>query len=192
MDSIYHKGNRELQDVFDSRRLADRLHDMTVHDEITDRDRAFIEARDMMFISTVDANGCPTVSYKGGNVGFVKVVDKNTLAFPGYDGNGMFLTAGNISQDAAIGLLFIDLENPMRLRAHGRASVHLEDELLDHYPEAKYIVRVRLDNLFINCPRYIHKYKKIETSEFVPQSGCETPEPGWKERDEFKDVMPND
>ena len=192
MDSIYHKGNRELQEAFDSRRLADRLNDMTVHDEITDRDQAFIEARDMMFISTVDANGCPTVSYKGGNVGFVKVLDKKTLAFPGYDGNGMFLTAGNISQDAAIGLLFIDLENPMRLRAHGRASVHLEDDLMGHYPEAKFIVRVRLDNLFINCPRYIHKYKKIKTSEFVPQSGRETPEPEWKGRDEFKDVMPND
>jgi len=129
--NIYHAGNRDWQDKFDSRRLADRLQELTVHDEIDDQDRAFIEARDMFFISTVDQHGRPTVSYKGGDVGFVRIVDNKTLALPGYDGNGMILTAGNIASNNHVGLLFIVFENPMRIRLHGAATVHADDPLLE-------------------------------------------------------------
>ena len=107
-DDLYHDGNREIQATFDSERLADRLTQIIVHDEITDEDRQFIESRDMFFISTVDSQGRPTVSYKGGEVGFVRYVDKKTIAYPGYDGNGMFLTAGNIASKNHVGLMFID------------------------------------------------------------------------------------
>lgn len=190
MDSLYHKGNRNLQDRFDSRRLADRLSDTIVHTEITDRDRDFIEARDMFFISTVDDAGRPTVSYKGGHTGFVRIVDQGTITFPGYDGNGMFLTTGNITTNRDVGLLFIDFENPMRLRLHGEAIVKTNSSLLDEYQEAKSIISVSIRNLFINCPRYVHKYRKLESSAFVPTDGCQTPSSECKEFDEFKNVLP--
>ncbi len=190
MKNIYHEGNRKLQDQFDSRKLADRLSDITVHEEITERDREFIEARDMFFISTIDVDGNPTVSYKGGQTGFVKIVDDKTIAFPDYDGNGMFLTTGNITINKDVGLLFIDFENPMRLRAHGIATVDTNSFLLDEYPEAKSIILITIKNLFINCPRYIHKYEKLETSKYVPSTQHETPTPHWKEMDEFKEVLP--
>lgn len=190
MKSIYHDGNRLLQDEFDSRKLADRLSDFTVHDTITDLDREFIQARDMFFISTIDADGNPTVSYKGGRVGFVKIIDDTTIAFPDYDGNGMFLTTGNITVNRDVGLLFIDFENPMRLRLHGQASIETNSPLLQEYPEAKLMIIIAIKNLFINCPRYIHKYQKLETSKYVPNSDQPTPSPHWKEMDQFKDVLP--
>jgi uncharacterized protein len=187
---IYHDGNRYFQDEFDSRRLADRLVDVIVHDELEERDRKFIESRDLFFISTVDDSGRPTVSYKGGTVGFVHVVDKKTIAFPGYDGNGMFLTAGNIAKNKDVGLLFVDFENPLRIRLHGTATVHTDDPLLSEFKEAQYIVRISVRNLFVNCPRYVHKFKRVNSSEFVPREGCTTPEPEWKSTAEFEDVLP--
>jgi predicted pyridoxine 5'-phosphate oxidase superfamily flavin-nucleotide-binding protein len=189
MTDIFHNGNRELQDHFDARKLADRVNELIVHEEITDEERAFIESRDMFFISSVDDQGRPTVSHKGGATGFVRVIDEKTIAFPDYDGNGMFLTTGNIALNHEVGLLFIDFENPHRLRLHGTASIFLDDPLLDEYVDAKFIIRITVRNLFLNCPRYIHRYKKLEQSEYVPQKGCVAPIPDWKKLDVVQDVL---
>jgi len=190
MKDLYYSGNREIQDSFDSRRLADRVNEVIVHDCFTDDDRALIESRDMFFISTVDAEGRPTVSYKGGAVGFVRIVDDKTIAYPGYDGNGMFLTSGNILDNPNVGLLFIDFEDPRRLRMHGTATVDLQDPLLSEYVDAKYIVRIEVRNLFINCPRYIHQYQKVGASEYLPQAGVAAPTPAWKTLEIVQDVLP--
>lgn len=144
----------------------------------------------MFFISSVEEQGRPTVSYKGGDVGFVRVIDEKTIAFPNDDGNGMFLTAANIVLNHDVGLLFIDLEQPQRLRLHGTATVTLDDPLLDEYLDADYIIRITVRNLFLNCPRYIHHYKKVESSEYLPKKGCITPIPDWKKLDVVQDVLP--
>ncbi len=190
MNDLYHDGNRDLQDQFDSRRLADRVNEVIVHDRFTDEDRELIETRDMFFISSVDEEGRPTVSYKGGDVGFIRVIDDQTLAYPGYDGNGMFLTSGNITANNNVGLLFIDFENPRRLRMHGMAAIDAHDPLLAEYVDAKYIIRITVRNLFINCPRYIHRYQKIEPSEYLPKAGCTAPTPAWKTLEIVQDVLP--
>lgn len=189
-EPFYHQGNRLIQDHFASRRLANRVNDVIVHDRITDEDRAMIASRDMFFISTVDAEGRPTLSHKGGSIGFVRVLDDQTIAYPGYDGNGMFLTAGNMISNPNVGLLFIDLENPRRLRMHGFATVDTQDPLLSDYVDAKYIVRIKVRNLFINCPRYIHKYQKLEDSAYVPKQGVVAPTPDWKKLEVVQDVLP--
>ncbi len=190
MSKIYHEGNRKFQDQFDSRKLGDRVEELIVHNELTEEDCELIESRDMFFISTVDVEGRPTVSYKGGDIGFVRVIDSKTIAFPSYDGNGMFLTAGNIVANNNVGLLFIDFEDPKRLRLHGSATIDQHDSLLNEYLDAHFIIRISVRNLFINCPRYIHRYKKIDTSEYVPKQGCETPVPDWKKLDVVQDVLP--
>lgn len=190
MNNLYHKENRTLQDQFGSRSLANRMVEHIVHDEISEGDRDFIEKRDMFFISTVGEFGNPTVSYKGGAPGFVKVLDSKTIAFPGYDGNGMFLTAGNILLNNKVGLLFIDFETQQRMRMHGTATVNISDPLIHEYHEAQYIVRISIENIFPNCSRYIHKYKKLESSKYVPKQHAPTPEAEWKSLDEFKDVIP--
>jgi len=138
---LYHEASRRLQDRFDTRRLADRIEDRIVRDEIDADDRAFIEARDMFFIATTDEEGKPQCSYKGGEPGFVRVLDERTLAFPVYDGNGMYLTAGNLLATKSVGLLFIDFEDRKRLRLNGAASVDDDDPLLPEYPEAQLVVR---------------------------------------------------
>jgi predicted pyridoxine 5'-phosphate oxidase superfamily flavin-nucleotide-binding protein len=188
--SFYSPASRALQDQFDTRRLADRLADVKVHDRFTPDDRAFLEVLDMFFLATVDDTGQPTCSYKGGDPGFVTVVDDRTLAFPNYDGNGMYLSMGNIDATRRVGLLFIDFERQRRMRVDGTAGLRHDDPLLVHYPEAQFIVRVHAERIYPNCPRYIHKRQLVERSAFVPRANAVTPVPGWKQTDWARDVLP--
>jgi uncharacterized protein len=190
MPSLYRQGSRALQDRFDSRRMADRIEEVLVHDTFSEGEAAFIESRDMFFLATSDAEGRQNCSYKGGDPGFVRVVDESTLAFPCYDGNGMFLSMGNIAENPHVGMLFIDLEDPGRIRVNGEASIVDDDPLLSEFPEALFIVRVRAREIFPNCPRYIHRMRMEERSAFVPRAECRTPVPGWKRMDWASDVLP--
>lgn len=190
MSGIYHEGSRELQDRFDTRRLADRLEQVKVHAAFTLADREFIAALDMFFIATADEAGQPTCSYKGGDPGFVRVVDDHTVAFPNYDGNGMYLSMGNLRVNPSVGLLFIDFERQRRMRVDGTATVRLDDELLALYPEAQFVVRVEARRIYPNCPRYIHHYALVERSRFVPHARQKTPIPAWKQSEWAVDVLP--
>ena len=187
----YHEGSRSLQDRFDTRRLADRIDERLVRDTIDEDDRAFVEGADMFFIATADAEGQPQCSYKGGDPGFVRVVDEHTIAFPVYDGNGMYLTAGNALANPRVGLLFIDFERRRRMRLNGVASIDNSDPLLAEYPEAQLVVRVRATEVFPNCPRYIHEYRLVQRSRFVPRGECTTPVPAWKTREWARDALPH-
>src|SRR5215212_11018730 len=168
MAEIYHHGHRLLQDRFDTRRLADRIDQRLVSNVIDAEDKAVIGGLDMFFLATADEQGRPNCSYKGGQPGFVRVLDGHTVAFPNYDGNGMYLSTGNVLINPNVGMLFIDFEKGRRLRLNGVASVDEHDELMESYPEAQFVVRVRAREVFPNCPRYIHRYQLVERSRFVP------------------------
>jgi predicted pyridoxine 5'-phosphate oxidase superfamily flavin-nucleotide-binding protein len=187
---VYHEGHRGLQDEFDTRRLADRIEQLLVSDTIDGGLKGFIETRDSFFLATCDKEGRPNCSYKGGDPGFVRVPDKHTVAWPNYDGNGMYLSMGNLAVNPAVGVLFIDFEEGNRVRVNGDASIHRKDPLLKEFPEAQFMVRVKVREVFPNCPRYIHRYTKEEASPFVPRAGCETPVPGWKTARWSKDALP--
>lgn len=188
--TAYHDASRRLQDRFDTRRLADRIVERIVRDRIDDDDRAFIERQDMFFLATADRDGQPQCSYKGGAPGFVKVVDEHTIAFPNYDGNGMYLSLGNLVENPQVGLLFISFTEPKRVRLNGVASIADDDPLAAEWPEAQLVVRVRATEVFPNCPRYIHRLELVEPSRFVPREACETPVPDWKRRDWSRDALP--
>lgn len=192
MTAMFHDGSRELQGRFGTTRLADRIESLLVHDRLTADDAAFIHARDMFFLATADDEGRPNCSYKGGDVGFVRVIDEITLAFPSYNGNGMYLSAGNVLRNPHVGLLFLDLEQASRMRVNGIARIEDDDDLLPDYPEAEFIVRVDVREVFPNCPRYIHRYRRVEASPFVPREGCATPVPSWKRSDWASDVLAPD
>jgi predicted pyridoxine 5'-phosphate oxidase superfamily flavin-nucleotide-binding protein len=193
MSSHYHEGSRELQDRFDTRRLADRLEERFLsRGVIDDADRAFIERMDMFFLASADREGRPDCSYKGGEPGFVRALDEHTIAFPNYDGNGMYRSIGNLMVNPHVGLLFIDFVSPRpsRLRLNGIASIDEHDDLRDSYPGAQFVVRVRATEVFPNCPRYIHRMALVERSRFVPRAGEAAPIPDWKRADWACDVLP--
>jgi predicted pyridoxine 5'-phosphate oxidase superfamily flavin-nucleotide-binding protein len=188
--SMYHAEQRALQDRFDSRRLADRLEAVKVSAELSEVDARFVGARDILFLATCDPSGQPTCSFKAGHAGFVQVVDPRTLLFPWYDGNGMFLSAGNVAAYPPVGLLFIDFETQRRLRLEGDAELVDDEALVADYPGAQFFVRVRIRRVYPNCPRYIPKYQLVERSAFIPAAGHTPPVPDWKRADWARDVLP--
>jgi uncharacterized protein len=187
---FYHAGNRALQDEFGSRALADRLLSLK-RELFTEDDRAFIEGAAFFFLATADAEGRPDCSFKGGMPGFVRVTGPGELAFPDYDGNGMFRSMGNIVVNPAVALLFIAMDGaPRRLRVNGKASTEANDPLLGQTVGAQMIVRVRPWAIFPNCPRYVPDLATGEASAYAPRAGIETPAPGWKTMETFADVIP--
>ena len=185
----YHEGNRELQERFQTKALADRLS-QRVTETIDGEQKSFIESANMFFLATCDHRGLPTCSYKGGDPGFVRVVNDRMIAFPSYDGNGKYQSMGNLLKNPNVGILFVDFEGQQRLRLQGVASIVEDDELLAEYPEAQFIVRVDLTEVYKNCPRYVHKYQLVERSVFVPRHGLETPVPEYKKRDDLQEFLP--
>lgn len=190
MSTFYSDASRRFQDAFDTRRLADRFEGTIVRTAATDDDRAFIESRDFFLLATVDAEGWPQCSYKGGAPGLVRLLSARELAFPSYDGNGMYLSMGNAAATGAIGMLFIDFEDPKRLRLQGRASIDLADPLRSEWPGAELVVRVAIERLWPNCPRYIHRYQRVEASAYVPDAAGAAPVPAWKTFEFVRDVLP--
>jgi hypothetical protein len=189
MSRLYGEQHRTLQDAFGTTQLADRVEEIACKTEFDEDAKGFIEHLDMFFLSSVDHQGRPTVSFKGGDAGFVKVIDATTLMFPSYDGNGMFFSMGNISTNPQVGLLFISFEKPHRIRVQGTATLSKEPALLSQFKEAEFVVLVKLSELWQNCPRYIPQMQKVRDSRYVPRSACETPLAEWKRIDLMQDVI---
>ena len=185
MPTLYHDGNRALQDQFESRRIADKLARFA-RDTLNGDDRAFIASTPYFFLATADADGRPDCSFKGGMPGFVRLTGPDELAFPDYDGNGMFKSLGNIIANPSVGLLFIALHGrPQRLRVNGTASVSRDDPLLAHTVGAQLIIRVKAKAIFRNCPRYLPAMQMVGPSVYSPVPGIEPPEPEWKSFPDF-------
>lgn len=189
MSRLYGEQHRKLQDDFGTRGMADRVEELVCRTEFDEGAIGFMQSVEMFFLSSIDHQGRPTVSYKGGDAGFVKVLDNTTLIFPSYDGNGMFFSMGNISTNPQVGLLFISFETPNRLRVQGTASISKDPALMAHYKEADFVVTVKLSEFWVNCPRYIPKMQKVRESRYVPRAHCETPLAGWKQLDLVQDVI---
>ncbi len=184
--AFFHDGNRALQDRFKSRAIADRLEQLT-RSEFTHDDKAFVEGAIYFFLATADADGRPDCSFKGGPAGFVCVTAANELAFPDYDGNGMFRSLGNLAVNPHVALLFIALHGaPRRLRINGEARIDAKDPLLGQTVGAQMIVRVTARVIFPNCPRYVPTMQLIEPSAYTPKPGEEPLEPAWKGFEVFK------
>lgn len=190
IDSLYHDGMRRLQALRETGPIADRLNQVTVRTAFTPDDRAFIARCAMCFVATADAEGRPDCSYKGGLPGFVRVLDDTTLAMPDFDGNGMYRSWGNVLANPHVGLLFIDFEQPRRLRVNGRATLDPQDPLLGDWPGAVFVIRIAAEQIFPNCPRYIHKMQLAEHSVYAPRPDYTPPVPAWKTFDSFRDALP--
>jgi len=189
--TMFHQGNRDLQDAFGSRALADRLEETLAHDRFSDADAAFIAAQSFFFLATADADGRPDCSFKGGPPGFARVVAPDRLEFPDYDGNGMFKSLGNILANPQVGLLFIAMgDKPQRIRVNGRAEVVRDRAARAGVPGAQLMVRVTPEAIFPNCPRYIPNLATGEPSAYAPQPDAPPVEPAWKTFPIFEDVVP--
>lgn len=189
-ESFFGKGARSMQDHFGTRALANRIVERLGLGAFDEASISLISSAPCFFLATTDGRGYPDCSYKGGEPGFVRLLGQRTLAFPHYDGNGMFRSLGNILENPRVGLLFIDFLSPRRLRVNGVAKIDLGASTRASFPGADAVVIVEADAIFPNCPRYVHRSSGMQISEFAPRPGHVPPEPEWKSRPEFAEVMP--
>src|SRR5258708_38515997 len=139
--TMYHRGNRELQRLFGSEALADRLLEKTHRTEFAAADKAFVESCGFFFLATADGDAQPDCSFKGGAPGFVQIPAPDLLIYPDYDGNGMFKSLGNIRINPKVGLLFIAMgEKPKRLRRNGCAELSLNEPRLAGFSRGQVLV----------------------------------------------------
>ena len=189
MGDFFTAGQRQLQSEFETIDLADRIAEAVVSDELLDQQAKFIHSCNMFYLSTIDESGYPSCSYKGGDHGFVRVIDSRTIVFPNYDGNGMFVSMGNIQAKAKVGLLFIDFETPQRLRLRGEARCLSEGPILESYPGANLVVEISVDHVWLNCPRYVHRMQPLEQSPYLPGKDGAAFLALWKRVDILQDVL---
>ncbi|HCC43127.1 MAG TPA: pyridoxamine 5'-phosphate oxidase [Gammaproteobacteria bacterium] len=190
--NFFTETQRQLQREFQSEKLADRIVEATLTGTLSDEQSKFIDRMNMFFLATVDENGFPSSSYKGGERGFVRVLSPTKIVFPNYDGNGMFLSMGNVEASIKVGLLFVDFEIPQRIRVRGEATCLREGSILKSYPGANLVVEVNITDVWVNCPRYIHPMQTTEPSPYLPNHQGESPLALWKRVDLLQDVLSND
>ena len=192
MSDFFTEAQRELQSEFETTDLADRIVEAVVTEELSDQQAEFIHNRNMFYLSTIDEFGYPSCSYKGGDLGFVRVTDPGTVVFPNYDGNGMFMSMGNIIAKTKVGLHFIDFETPQRLRLRGEARCHREGPMLASYPGANLVIEISVDHVWVNCPRYVHRMQSLEKSPYLPGKDGTVSLALWKRIDIVQDVLKSD
>lgn len=188
-DEFYTDAQRAMQKRGGHEKLSDVVVHAIARDELEEIHIDYINSRDYFFLSTVTNEGVPTVSYKGGPVGLVRVMSPTRLVFPNYDGNGMWLSMGNIDEAAKIGMLFMDMVKPWRIRVQGTARLSEDPELMALFPGCNMVVDVAVDVVFQNCARYIHKHSRVETSPYVPDAEGNQPFPAWKRIDGLQPVL---
>ncbi|GAG17720.1 unnamed protein product [marine sediment metagenome] len=131
-------------------------------DRITPELKAFIAARDSFYLATASAEGQPYIQHRGGQVGFLKVLDDSTLAFADYSGNRQYISIGNLSENDRASLFLMDYPNKQRIKIWGRAEVVEDDpELLARLVDPAYGARPERAIVFHleawdkNCPQHI-------------------------------------
>ena len=189
MSDFFTATQRKLQNEFASTELADRILETAVDNTLSDQQAEFIHTRNMFYLATIDETGFPSCSYKGGDIGFVRVLNANTIIFPDYNGNGMFMSMGNIESQAKVGLLFVDYELPRRLRLRGTARCLRDGPKLDSYPGANLVVEVAVEHVWVNCPRYVHRMQPLETSPYLPKEDGTATLAMWKRIELMQDVL---
>lgn len=136
---------------------------------------AFISARDSFYMATVSETGWPYLQHRGGQPGFLRVVDSQTLAFADYKGNRQLLSTGNIAVNDRVSLFLIDYPRRERLKILGHARVaDASPELVEQLVASN--ARPSVERLFFidvisfdwNCPKYITpRYTKAEVEEVI-------------------------
>jgi len=189
-DDFYDAGSLELQGHFGTGALAAHLARRYVTDQLEEVHMDWIRGADAVFVATVDARGRPECSYKGGLPGFIRVPDERTVEFPSYDGNGMYRTLGNAAGSQRIGLLFLFPDVPAKLRVNGVCTVLTAPRALAGHPGAEAAVRVGIEQVFENCPRYLHDPASGAHSVHCPRPGYRPPQPAWKGKPEYEGLLP--
>jgi predicted pyridoxine 5'-phosphate oxidase superfamily flavin-nucleotide-binding protein len=122
----------------------------------------FLATRDSMFLATANADGQPYIQHRGGPKGFIRILDKNTLAFADYSGNKQYITQGNLSENPKAHIFLMDFTERRRVKIWGEARVVDDDPALlrsltpqGYKARPEQVILFRISAWDTNCPQHI-------------------------------------
>jgi predicted pyridoxine 5'-phosphate oxidase superfamily flavin-nucleotide-binding protein len=155
-DNDFHPGEIAAQEKWQTTHIWDRARrGRLLMDHIPESLHERIENAPFFFLATSDNNGSCDCSFKGGGPGIIKILDNTRLAFPDYDGNGAFMSVGNILANPHVGILLIDFTDGGRLRVNGRASVHDHGAIRELFPDQRRVILVEIQQVVPNCAAHV-------------------------------------
>ena len=167
---------KAIQERYGSREMYLRMEESgPENDTLIPRVSEFIEARDSFYLGTVNENGWPYIQFRGGPVGFLKILDEKTLGFADFGGNCQYLTLGNVSVNDRVFLFLMDYANRRRLKIWGRAKVEYDNPSLveqlrvpGYETPAERAILINVEAWDWNCPQHIPiKYSEVQLAETV-------------------------
>jgi len=154
----FHRGELDAQQRFGDPEIWDQARQtQLLWRGIPQRFHARLETAPFFFLATSDDKGNCDCSFKGGGAGLIKVISQTQIAFPDFDGNGAFMSIGNILLNPHVGLLFIDFTDGARLRINGGATLHETGNILTLFPKAARVILVDIEQVVPNCAKHIPK-----------------------------------
>jgi predicted pyridoxine 5'-phosphate oxidase superfamily flavin-nucleotide-binding protein len=155
-NDFFHAGENVLQARWQTAELWDEARrQRLLWDHIPESLHDRIESAPFFFLATSDVRGRCDCSFKGGGPGLIRVLDRSTFAFPDFDGNGAFMSLGNILGNPQVGCLFIDFSDGARLRVNGRATLLEVDAAAELFPDRQRVVLIDVEEVVLNCPQHI-------------------------------------
>jgi predicted pyridoxine 5'-phosphate oxidase superfamily flavin-nucleotide-binding protein len=159
-------GEHQLQREFGTAERADDFYRRQVRPHLTAQMRQFIGRQTMVFLASADSGGACDASFRAGPPGFVQVLDDHTLAYPEYKGNGVLASAGNITENPHLGLLFMDFTHDhIGLHVNGTAHLRRDDQLRLAHPQlpvetapgrrVEFWIHLSVDEAYIHCSKHI-------------------------------------
>lgn len=152
----FHAGEQQAQQRWHTDQLWDAARkERLLWDHIPEVFHARIEGAPFFFLATSSPDGHCDCSFKGGGRGLIRILDPRRFAFPDFDGNGAFMSLGNILLNPHVGCLFIDFSDGARLRVNGRATIHENDAVAALFPACRRAVSVAIEQVVPNCAQHI-------------------------------------
>jgi uncharacterized protein len=165
-------GEHQLQQRYGSTERAARFYDQQVLGRLNPEMAGFVRRMELMFVATADGFGECDCTLRAGPPGFVLVLDERRIAWPEYRGNGVFASLGNITDNAHVGLLFIDfVQDVIGLHVNGSAHIVEPDAMravnsslpADPVPgrRPERWVEVDVEEAYIHCAKHIPRLAKV-------------------------------
>ncbi|MCP4286302.1 MAG: pyridoxamine 5'-phosphate oxidase [Gammaproteobacteria bacterium] len=162
-DFDFHTGEVAAQERWQTTHIWDRARrTRLLLDHIPEPFHERIKKAPFFFLATSDNTGSCDCSFKGGGPGIIQIINDKQLAFPDFDGNGAFMSLGNILKNHQVGMLFIDFNDGARLRVNGRASVHDVGPIKGLFPDQPRVILVEIEQVVPNCAAHIPRLVPLE------------------------------
>mgnify|MGYP000268278269 FL=1 len=163
-EQMFTENVKVIQEIAGSRKSYARMEQGDAYNSILGpNEMEFINESDSFYMASVSETGWPYVQHRGGNKGFVSIIDEATIGFSDFSGNKQYISVGNFKSNNKVSLFFMDYKNKRRLKLIGHVQVINDEAILNKLAPIDYSARIErgiiitIEGYDWNCPQHITK-----------------------------------